>query len=345
MATRNCKNASILLIDDQQANLDLLELFLEDENYTNYTSTTDSRRALELYHAVQPDLVLLDLHMPYLNGFEVMEQLRAHIPAGTYLPFLVLTADVSPHVKQRALSEGARDFLTKPLDNAEVVLRIQNLLETRFLHLQLQEHNQTLEFKVEQRTHDLKAAQIETLERLALAAEFRDDDTGHHAQRVGKTAALLAETLGIEKTQVDLIRRAAPLHDVGKIGVSDLILLKPERLTCAELDVMKKHTVIGARMLSGSTSPLLQCAEAIALSHHEHWDGNGYPFQNAGPTIPLSGRLVAVADVFDALTHARPYKNAWSVEAAVGEIRNQSRRHFDPEIVEAFMTLDPMSLL
>jgi putative two-component system response regulator len=300
---------------------------------------------MELYHAQKPDLILLDLHMPHLDGFAVMQELRSHVPADTYLPILVLTADVSAEVKQRALSEGARDFLTKPLDNTEVVLRIHNLLETRHLHMELQVHNRTLEEKVQQRTQDLEAAQIETVERLALAAEFRDDDTGHHAQRVGKTAALLAQTLGINKEEAGLIRRAAPLHDVGKIGVSDLILLKPDRLSDAEFDAMKKHTLIGAQILSGSTSPMLQYAECIALSHHERWDGNGYPHQLQRDSIHLLGRLVAVADVFDALTHPRPYKNAWLLETAVDEIKNQSARQFDPEIVEAFTTLNHEELI
>jgi putative two-component system response regulator len=345
MEPNNYKDATILVIDDQQANIDLLEMFLADEDFYNITSTTDPRRALSLYHDIKPDLILLDLHMPHLDGFAVMQQICTSVPSHSYLPILVLTADVSADVKQRALSQGARDFLTKPLDNTEVILRIRNLLETRYLHLQLQKHNEMLEEKVQQRTQDLEAAQIETLERLALAAEFRDDDTGRHAQRVGYTASLLAEIIGWDAAQVDLMRRAAPLHDVGKIGISDSILLKNAALTKQEFELMQKHTVIGAKMLSGSKSPLLQQAECIALSHHERWDGSGYPFALEGNSIPLAGRLVAVADVFDALTHSRPYKNAWPMEEAVAEISKQGGRQFDPQVVEAFNTLKHETLI
>lgn len=359
MATRNYKDASILIVDDQEANIDLLEMFLDEESYTNYFSISDSRRVLETCKERDPDLILLDLHMPHLDGFEVMEQLRAYIPAHVYLPILVLSADITPVAKQRALKSGARDFLTKPLDDVEVLLRIHNLLETRFLHLDLQNYNEALEDRVRERTTeletarnllmqknlDLQAAQIETLERLALAAECRDDDTGQHTHRVGQTVALLANVLGIEATQASLLRRAAPLHDVGKIGISDSILLKPGRLTVDEFETMKKHTLIGAKMLSGSQSPLLQQAETIALSHHERWDGTGYPFQLAQAAIPLVGRIVAVADVFDALAYERPYKAAWPLEAAVATIHDQSGKQFDPDIVEAFLTLPHEKLI
>jgi putative two-component system response regulator len=356
---RKCNEASILIVDDQEANVDLLEMILEDADYSRCVSVTDPRQVLEAYHSHKPDLILLDLHMPHMDGFAVMKQLREHVPASTYLPILVLTADISTEVKQRALASGARDFLTKPLDDVEVLLRINNLLETRMLHLDLQAANGSLEEKVRARTQDLEtarnevmqknlelqASQIETLERLALAAECRDDNTGQHTQRVGHTVAMLAGALGLNATEAFLLQRSAPLHDVGKIGVSDSILLKPERLSTEEFDTMKQHTLIGARMLSGSRSRLLQQAEAIALSHHEHWDGNGYPHGLTGDGIPLEARIVAVADVFDALTHARPYKTAWPLEAAVSEIRAQSARQFDPQIVEAFLTLPHSELI
>jgi putative two-component system response regulator len=204
------------------------------------------------------------------------------------------------------------------------------------LYLQIQSQNQLLEAKVRERTRELEAAQIEIIERLARAAEFRDDNTGQHTERVGQMAALLARELGLPDAQVSLIRRAAPLHDVGKIGIPDSILLKLGKLTAAEFELVKTHTTIGARILSGSRFPLLRLAEEIAFSHHEQWDGRGYAGL-VGDTIPLAGRIVTVADVFDALTQKRPYKAAWPVEEAVAEIARQRGRQFDPQVVDAFL--------
>jgi putative two-component system response regulator len=281
-------------------------------------------------------LILLDLHMPHLDGFEVMEQL-GQIAEATYLPILVLTGDLDPDTKQRALSMGAKDFVYKPFDPVDVQLRIRTLLETRFLYLRIQSQNHILEAKVRERTRALEDAQIEIIERLAMAAEFRDDNTGQHTQRVGQTSALVAQQLGWSDTQVNLIRRAAPLHDVGKIGVPDTILLKPGKLTVEEFDLIKTHTVIGARILSGSRFPLLQMAEQIAISHHEWWDGNGYTPGLKHDAIPLVGRIVAVADVFDALTQQRPYKPAWPLSQAVAEVERQRGRQFDPRVADAFL--------
>jgi putative two-component system response regulator len=219
-----------------------------------------------------------------------------------------------------------------------VLLRIRNLLQTRF-------HSLLLESQVRERTEELEKAQIETLQRLAQAAEYRDDDTGLHTRRVGATCGQLAALLGFPPKQVELIIRAAPLHDVGKIGIADGVLLKPGKLTDEEFDIMRKHTIIGATMLSGSGSPWLQLAEEIALSHHERWDGRGYPRKLAGEEIPLIGRIVAVADVFDALTHERPYKTAWPVADAIAEISAQSGKQFDERVVQAFMTLDHEALV
>jgi putative two-component system response regulator len=251
----------------------------------------------------------------------------------------MLTADVSAETKQQALAFGAKDFVTKPFELTEVRLRIKNLLETRFLHLQLQGQNQLLEIKVRERTRDLEEARIESLQRLSLAAEFRDDATGQHTQRVGRVSALLAQALGLPDELVQLVRLAAPLHDVGKIGIADAILLKPGKLDPDEFRVMTTHTTIGGHILSGSQSPLLQLAEQIALSHHECWDGGGYPLGLRGEDIPLAGRIVSVADVFDALTHRRPYKEAWPAGDAAAEIERQGRSKFDPRVVEAFLKL------
>ena len=239
-------------------------------------------------------------------------------------------------MKRRALAAGAQDFISKPFDLAEVQLRIDNLLHARFLHLALREQNDALESQVRARTAELERAQRDIAERLARAADYRDDDTGRYIYRVGRMAALLAQELGWSPADVELIGQAAPLHDVGKIGIPDRILLKPGKLTPEEFERMKQHTTIGARLLAGSPIAVLQMARDIALRHHERWDGTGYAGL-AGTAIPLAARITTVVDVFDALTHRRPYKEPWPVEAAVEEIVRQSGRHFDPEIVSAFL--------
>jgi len=327
----------ILIVDDQPSNVMLLEGILEEEDFVSHRSVTDSRETIPTFLEFQPDLILLDLQMPYMDGFTVMKQLQACIASSDFLPILVLTADITSEAKRRALSEGALDFLTKPFDATEVVLRIKNLLQTRSLHLQLQGQNQLLDQKVHERTAELEATQLEILERLALAAEYRDDETGEHTRRVGEISAQIAQTLGWSAADVELIRRAASLHDVGKIAISDLILLKPGKLTPEEFEQMKAHTRLGAQMLSGGRFPLLQLAEQIALTHHERWDGTGY-LGLRGDSNPIAGRIVAVADVFDALISERPYKRAWSQEDALAEIRSQSGRQFDPQVVEAFLS-------
>jgi putative two-component system response regulator len=328
----------ILIVDDQDTNVLLLQAVLTEHGYTDLVSTTDSRQALSLFLEQQPDLVLLDLQMPELDGFAVLDQLAPSIPPDTYLPILILTAEVGSAAKRRALAAGAKDFLSKPFDVTEVMLRIRNLLDTRLLHLQLRQQNDDLEMRVRTRTQELELSQVEIAERLARAADYRDDVTGQHIRRVGHGAALVARALGWPDAEVELIRQAAPLHDVGKIGIPDNILLKPGKLTPDEYERMKDHTTIGARLLAGSHSPVLQMAEKIALMHHERWDGSGY-IGLSGSAIPIVARVTSVVDVFDALTHRRSYKEAWPVEVALAEIQRQSGRHFDPEIVEAFLSV------
>ncbi len=329
------RNARILIVDDEEKNVDLLRRILNRFGFSRLESTTDSREAAALYVRHRPDLILLDLHMPHLNGLDVMAQLN-QIAEATYLPILVLSGDVTPEMRQEAVSRGAKDFVSKPFQQDEIILRIKTLLQTRQLYLQIQSQNQLLEAKVRERTKALEEAQIEIVERLAVAAEFRDDNTGQHTQRVGQLSALLARQLGLPDSQITLIRRAAPLHDVGKIGVPDSILLKFGKLTSEEFAIVKTHTLIGARILSGGKFPLLRLAEEIAFNHHERWDGDGYTGIPAAE-IPLAGRIVAVADVFDALTQQRPYKEAWPVPQAVGEIDRQRKQQFDPEVVDAFL--------
>jgi putative two-component system response regulator len=329
--------ARILIVDDQVANVDLLWALLSKAVYRHLYSVTDSRTVTAVFREFEPDLVLLDLHMPDPDGFMVMDLLRPLVPAGTYLPILVLTADMNDGVRRRALAGGAHDFLLKPFDATEVWLRIANLLRTRFLHLQLADQNRILEDRVRQRTAELEEAHVEILQRLSLAAEYRDDATGEHIRRVGDTSAELARALGHSAEGIELIRQAAPLHDVGKLGVSDTILHKPGALTPEEFAHVKVHTVIGDKILAGTRVPVLCLAREIANTHHERWDGTGYPDGLRGADIPISGRIVAVADVFDALAHDRPYKSAWPIERAVDEIINQRGRHFDPELVDAFI--------
>lgn len=331
-------DATILIVDDQPANVLLLTRILERHGFQAVHGTTNPLEVDQLVAGLQPDLIVLDLHMPRRTGFEILADLRELVPEDTFLPVLVLTADITPETKEHALSAGARDFLTKPFDATETLLRISNLLETRYLHLRLQRHNAELERLVRERTRDLEAAHQETLERLAIAAEFRDDATGGHIRRVEHMAGMLATYCGLPGGEVEMIRKSAPLHDIGKIGIPDSILLKPGRLTAEEFAVMRTHTVIGAQMLSGSIDPLLTYAEEIARSHHERWDGAGYPDGRVGGETPLPARIVAVADVFDALISARPYKEPWPLHDAVAEIVRQRGRQFDPLVVDAFET-------
>jgi putative two-component system response regulator len=248
---------------------------------------------------------------------------------------LVITAD--PEEKLKALHEGAKDFIPKPFDRAEVLTRVQNLLEVRLLYRQLRDYNRDLEQKVRERTARLTRSYHETLRAMTRAAEYRDDTTGAHVRRISFYARALAERLGMDGEFTDRIFHASPMHDIGKIGIPDAILLKPGKLSAAEVDVMRGHTTIGARILSGSDVPVLQTAAAISLSHHERWDGTGYPEGKAGDAIPLVGRIVAAADIYDALTHERPYKRAWTREEALGYVQSASGRELDPGVVEALL--------
>ena len=335
----------IVVVDDEPANTALLLGLLKRWKYTNVVAMTDPTLVVGAFSGPVPDLLLLDVNMPKLSGFDVMRLIAPWTHGAMRVPVLILTADVTSETKHEALALGARDFLTKPFDPEEVRLRVSNLLELRHLQLQVAVHTDELETRVHQRTAQLDLARLEVIERLALAAEYRDDDTHQHAQRVGRTAALLAAGMGLPATTIERMRRAAPLHDIGKIAIPDAVLLKPGRLTAEERKVIQSHTLIGARILAGSRSKLLRAAEVIAISHHERWDGDGYPHGLAGVAIPIAGRIVAVADVFDALAHRRPYKHPWSVLEAAAEISNQSGRQFDPEIVQLFDSLDHEGLV
>ncbi|MBW3631282.1 MAG: response regulator, partial [Gemmatimonadetes bacterium] len=312
------QTARILIVDDEQANARLLERVLLGAGYSEIRSVTDPRQSVDAVLDHKPDLVLLDLNMPHVDGFEVMDRIAALPGPDEYLPILILTADPTEPTKERALASGAKDFLTKPFRISETLLRVRNLLETRFLYKALLRQNDTLEEQVGVRTLELAESRLEVLERLARAAEFRDDDTGQHTRRVGDVSAQLARALGRSEWEVALVHRVAPLHDLGKVGIPDVILLKPGRLSPEEFEIMKTHTTIGADILSGGRSELMRMAADIALAHHERWDGNGYPHGIAGEEIPICARIVAVADVFDALSSDRPYRKAWSPDDVLG---------------------------
>ncbi|MEP7325580.1 MAG: HD domain-containing phosphohydrolase [Gemmatimonadota bacterium] len=331
--------ARILIVDDEEKNVNVLGRMLASAGYDKVHGITDATRATSAVQEFSPDLILLDLTMPSLDGFGVMEGLKAIIPSESYLPILILTGDIRFEARQRALSSGAKDFLLKPFDMTEVLLRIRNLLETRFLYLLLQDQNQSLEVRVAARTRELEEARLEVLQRLSDAAEFRDDDTGQHTKRVGTVAMALGTSMNLPSDELELIRWAAPLHDVGKIGIPDAVLLKPGKLSAGEFEIMKSHTTIGARILAGGRSPLIRMAETIALNHHERWDGTGYPNRLKGEAIPLEARLVSVADVFDALSHPRPYRAAWTVEDTRKEIESGAGAQFDPALVEIYLKL------
>jgi putative two-component system response regulator len=331
------ETARILVVDDEPANVRLLERVLGREGYTGVVGTTDARRVPDLFRAYLPDLILLDLRMPHVDGFTILDQIATLNHGGGFLPIVVLTADDSKEAKERALSAGATDFISKPFQTFEILLRIRNLLQTRQLYVELQHRNQRLETRVVERTRELEHAQREMLERLSQAVETRDGETGEHTRRVGENSARLARALGLPDDRVELLRRAAPLHDVGKIGIPDAVLAKRGALTAAEREIMKTHTVLGAKILAQGDAELMRAAERIALGHHERWDGTGYPNGLAGEEIPLEARIVAVVDVFDALVHDRPYRDAWPVERALAEIETGAGRHFDPAVAAAFL--------
>lgn len=322
-------NSRIIIVDDQAANVRLLERILERAGYRQVVGTTDPLEALRQCAMHSPDLVLLDFHMPNMNGCVLLGELRT-LFRSTHVPAVVLTGDMSVETRTSALNAGAVDFITKPFDLMEVLLRIRNHLHVRLVHA-------NIENLVRQGTLELVQSHQEMLERLAQAAEFRDDETGQHTRRVGEQSAALARKIGMNEAEVELIRQAAPLHDVGKIGIPDAILLKEGRLSPSEFQVIQTHTVIGGRILSKGNSDLLSLSEQIALTHHERWDGAGYPARLKGEAIPIAGRLVGLIDFFDALTHDRRYRAAWPVDRVRDEIKKEAGSHFDPEIAAAFL--------
>lgn len=334
------RQAKILIVDDNPSNVILLKKILAFSGYVNIETTTDSRDVINIYKEFRPDLILLDLEMPHLDGFKILEDLNS-LKQEDYLSVMIITSQSDKENRLKALKMGAKDYINKPFDHAEILMRIKNMLEIRVLHNQANIQNHVLEEKVQQRTSELRDLQLELIQRLLRAAEFRDNDTGSHIKRIGQYCSALAKEAGLSNKFCDLIEHAAMMHDIGKIAIPDEILLKQGRLTPGEWEKIKMHTIKGSQILTGSPYDVIQLAEEIALTHHEKWDGSGYPNGLASDEIPISGRITAICDVFDALLSERPYKKAWSLEKVIKEMKDQRGLHFDPSLIDSFFAILP----
>jgi putative two-component system response regulator len=333
--------ARILVVDDQPPNVLLLRKMLQAAGYVSVVATTDPLDVRGLHERDPFDIILLDIRMPGLDGFGVMEQLKQLAEGDDYVAILVLTAQTDEETRLRALQAGATDFVTKPFNRLEVLNRIRNILQVRLLYKRVREQNDALEQRVRERTEELHETRLEIIRRLGRAAEYRDNETGLHILRMSTYSQMLARRLGLGDALAEQILNASPMHDIGKLGIPDRVLLKPGRLDGEEWAIMQTHAEIGADILSGHPSDLLEMASSIALCHHEKWDGSGYPRGLAGEAIPVAARIVAVADVFDALTSVRPYKPAWSLEDALAELRAGAGKQFEPRLVDAFLDIVP----
>lgn len=354
---QHVSDAKIAIVDDEPTNVKVVGRLLSLEGYSNFVSTCDARDAVGLIQDQLPDLIMLDLMMPHVSGLEVLRTVREH-PHMRLTPIVVLTASTDRELRIEALHAGANDFLNKPIDPSELAPRVGNLLALKRQLDQICNYSRDLEAAVNQRTVELESSRRDILHCLARAAEFRDDDTGHHVIRVGRYARIVAEGLGMDGEYLNRIEQAAQLHDVGKIGIGDDILCKPGKLTEAEFELMRKHSCfgkrvlqrlspqeelalrhhadIGAKVLATGNSPVLDMATRIALTHHEWWDGTGYPLGLQGEDIPLEGRITAVADVFDALSTKRCYKEAFPLEKCFTIMISERGSHFDPAALDAF---------
>ena len=325
----------VVIVDDTQINVTLMQALVNKIGGCTPVCFTDSAEGLTWCIDNEPDLVIVDYMMPSPDGMEFIQRLRA-APGRDEVPILMVTADHEKEVRYRALELGATDFLTKPVDRIEFISRAKNMLAIRRSHVLLADRATHLADEVRKATAAIFEREKEAIFRLSKAAEFRDPETGAHIVRMAHYSRLIAEKLGWNEEQLDMLLQAAPMHDVGKLGTPDMILLKPGKLSPEEFQVMKQHASIGHEILKGSASPMLQMAAEIAITHHEKFDGSGYPRGLAGEDIPLMGRIVAVADVFDALTSSRPYKPAWELERALNLLKEERDRHFDPACVDAF---------
>ena len=325
----------ILLVDDRKENLELLSSFLVDKGY-KIRSALSGTTALMSIQAKIPDLILLDIEMPDMNGYSVAKELKSHSETEN-IPIIFISAHDDTEAKIKAFHSGGVDYIPKPFANEEVVARVK-------MHLELAAYQHSLEAKVEESlaeikhlNEDLELTQKEMTITLGTLMETRDDDTGHHVMRVASYSKLLAELYGLDAKSVDLIYKAAPFHDAGKVAIPDSVLNKPGKLDDDEWKIMKSHSMRGYEIFKDSTRPILKMAAVIAREHHEQWAGGGYPDGLKGQEISIAGRIVMLADVFDALTNERVYKKAWSIEKAVAFIKEQKGEMFEPKLADLFV--------
>ena len=335
----------ILVVDDDNRNLRLMEAMLIPLGYDTVLAR-DGIEALDKVREIPPDVILLDIMMPKMDGFEVVRQLKED-DATKIIPIVMVTALEEVKDRVKALQAGADDFLSKPVDETELEARVGSLVKVKAYNDHMLNYQKELEAEVAKQTEQLrrafekiKLASIDTIHRLSRAAEYKDKDTGAHLQRMSHYAVTIAREVGMDRETVETILYAAPMHDVGKIGIPDQILLKPGKLDPEEWEIIKQHSILGAQILVGSDAESLKLAEVIALTHHEKWDGSGYPKNLKGSDIPLLGRITAIADVFDALTSKRPYKEPFSLEKAFSIIKEGRGSHFDPQVVDAFLAVE-----
>lgn len=327
----------VLIVDDNEVNLVLFGALVKKLEGAQAHSFADPLAALEWARTQAVDLVIVDYMMPGMDGLEFIQQFQ-RLPGHSEVPILMITANDQKPIRYRALDSGASDFLTKPVDKVEFLARVKNMLTLSQARKALNDRAQWLADEVRKATHAIRQRERETVMRLCKAAEFRDPETGGHILRMAHYSRLIAARLGFSVEEQDLLLEAAPMHDIGKVGIPDRILLKPGRLTPEEFEVMKQHATLGYDLLQGSSSRSLQLGAEIARGHHEKFDGSGYPAGLRGEDIPIFSRIVAVADVFDALTSERPYKKAWPLQEAVEHLRASAGLHFDPKVVQAFLT-------
>lgn len=336
---------TVLVVDDQSTSRLILEQIVRGiEEGVSVVSFDNPLHAIDWAAKCRADLVLVDYRMPQMDGIEFVAHLRT-IADYAHVPIVMVTAHDERKVRYTALDAGISDFLIKPIDSRECLARCRNLLMLRRQQLTLQDKGRLLEGMVYDATEEIRQREKETLFRLARAGEFRDEETGNHVLRMARYSRLIAEAIGLSDQESETIELAAPLHDIGKIGIPDGILLKPGKLDDNERREMQKHPGIGYEILKDSPSRFLRMGALIALGHHEKWDGSGYPNGYVGDHIPLPARIVAIADVYDALTSHRPYKRAWGAEEAFAYLHQQSGSHFDPELVQAFLHAKPEVLL
>ncbi len=324
----NNEKSNILVVDDTPENIDLLLEILKDDYKVR--AAINGEQALKIARLnVAPDLILLDVMMPGIDGFEVCRQLKSD-PTTSHIPIIFVTAKITTSDEIEGFSLGAVDYITKPISPPVVLARVRT-------HLALYDQNRELYRKVREQTRDINDTRLKIIQRLGRAAEFKDDNTGLHVIRMSHYARVLGIAAGMSETMADMMLDAAPMHDIGKIGIPDSILQKPGPLDDSEWAVMQGHTQMGEEIIGEDDSELLQMAKIVAISHHEHWDGSGYPNGLAGEDIPMAGRIVAIADVFDALTSVRPYKKSWAVEDALAYLQEKSGKQFDPKLVPLFV--------